>query len=249
MRASDPTPLPAAPGAVLARGLSILLFRTGALSLHVQGRGNVPRSGPVILASNHTGIVDGPMLIGLSPRPVHTLIKAEMFRGFVGAALVRLGQIALRRDGGDRAAISAALDVLRAGRVLAIFPEGTRGAGDVSSVQRGVAYLALRSGAPVVPVGILGTAGRPPGSLPGWRRVLPGWRAGVEVRFGAPLHLSATGAAGDTPSGPHPATRAATDTAVGTVQTAMAATVAVAQQQARHAHHSRRAHRSRRAGR
>ncbi len=215
--------LPSVRGAVLARALSIVLFRTG-LHIRVHGRSRVPGSGPVILASNHTGLVDGPMLIGVSPRPVHVLIKAEAFRGFVGGALVRLGQIALRRDGGDRAAITSALDVLRAGRVLAIFPEGTRGAGDVSSVQRGVAHLALRSGAPVVPVAVLGTAAARPGGA------MPRARALVDVLFGEPLTLTATGAAaapGD-PGVARAATRAATDAALETIKAAMAANVATA---------------------
>jgi 1-acyl-sn-glycerol-3-phosphate acyltransferase len=221
-----PGGLPSAPGAVVARLISIALFRSG-LQVQVRGRDRVPATGPVILACNHTGIVDGPMLIGLSPRPVHTLVKQEMFRGFVGAALVRLGQIALHRDGGDRSAIAAALDVLRAGRVLAIFPEGTRGAGDVASVQRGVAYLALRSGAPVVPVAVRGTAARKGGSM-------PRFRAPVDVLFGEPLTLTAAGsaaaagkpgAAGE-PGAAHPATRAATDAAIATIRAAMARTVA-----------------------
>lgn len=214
--------LPSAPGAVVARALSIVLFRTG-LHVRVHGRSRVPAAGPVILASNHTGLVDGPMLIGVSPRPVHVLIKAEAFRGVVGAALVRLGQIALRRAGGDRAAITSALEVLRAGRVLAIFPEGTRGAGDVSTVQRGVAHLALRSGAPVVPVAVLGTAARPGGSM-------PRARAAVDVLFGEPLTLTATGAAA--PAGeagtPRAATRSATDAALETIKAAMAANIATA---------------------
>ena len=221
-----PAQLPSAPGAVVARLISIGLFRSG-LRLAVRGRERVPTAGPVILACNHTGIVDGPMLIGLSPRPVHTLVKEEMFRGFVGAALVRLGQIALHRDGGDRAAIGAALDVLRAGRVLAIFPEGTRGAGDVATVQRGVGYLALRSGAPVVPVAVAGTAARPGGSL-------PRFRAPVRVLFGEPLTLAADGSAAPAgqPGAPHPATRAATDAAIATIQAAMARTVAAVTQTA-----------------
>lgn len=215
--------LPSAGGALLARALSIVLFRTG-LHVRVHGRPRVPDSGPVILASNHTGLVDGPMLIGVSPRPVHVLIKSEAFRGLVGGALVRLGQIALRRDGGDRAAITSALDVLRAGRVLAIFPEGTRGAGDVSSVQRGVAHLALRSGAPVVPVAVLGTAAARPGGA------MPRARALVDVLFGEPLTLTATGAAAapGEPGVARAATRAATDAALETIKAAMAANVATA---------------------
>lgn len=209
--APAPAPLPSAGGARVARGISTFLFRTG-YRRRVRGREHVPATGGVLLASNHAGIVDGPMLIGASPRPVHSLIKAEMFHGFVGAALVRLGQIALHRDGGDRAAITASLDVLRSGRVLAIFPEGTRGAGTVATVERGAAYLALRSGVPVVPVACLGT--RPPGG-DGFPRL----RAPLDVVFGEPFVLGAPGAS---------AGRAAVDAAAATLQRKLAAHVVAA---------------------
>ena len=223
-----PVALPAARGAAAAHHLSTALFHAG-LRLRVRGREHVPASGPVILACNHTGIVDGPMLIGLSPRPVHTLVKKEMFSGFAGRWLVRFGQISIERGSGDRAAISTALEVLRAGRVLAIFPEGTRGTGEVTTVHRGVAHLALRSGAPVVPVAVLGTAAaRSHGSLP---RVL----SRVDALFGRPVTLAADG--GPTPPGQagaaHPATRAATERARETVRAALADTVAAARAAAR----------------
>lgn len=209
--APAPAPLPSAAGARAARTISTFLFRSG-YRRRVHGREHVPATGGVLLASNHAGIIDGPMLIGCCPRPVHSLIKAEMFHGFVGAALVRLGQIALHRDGGDRAAITASLDVLRSGRVLAIFPEGTRGAGTVATVERGAAYLALRSGVPVVPVACLGT--RPPGG-DGFPRL----RAHVDVVFGEPFSLGAPGAT---------AGRAAVDTAAATLQRRLAAHVVAA---------------------
>lgn len=217
---SDPPParadgadaeLPSATGARAGGLVSRALFR-GGFRVRVHGVDHVPATGGVLLASNHAGIVDGPLLFGVSPRPVHALVKEEMFHGIVGRALRGFGQIALRREGGDRAAITAALRVLRAGRVLAIFPEGTRGTGAVASVERGAAWLALRSGAPVVPVACLGT--RPAGG-----RGLPRLRAPIDVVFGAPLTLGEPGAT---------AGRAAVDVAAATLQRALAAHVVAA---------------------
>lgn len=211
-RVSRPEPeLPTEVGARIGAAMSTAVFHTG-FRVRVHGRGNVPAHGQVILASNHAGIIDGPLLFGVSPRPVHALVKEEMFSGVAGWGLRRFGQIALRRDGGDRAAITLALGVLKAGRVLAIFPEGTRGTGSVASVQRGAAYLAVRSGAPVVPVACLGT--RPPGG-----GGLPRIFSRVDVVFGAPLILGEPGGA---------AGRAAIDAAALKLQQALAAHVAAA---------------------
>ncbi|PLW73850.1 1-acyl-sn-glycerol-3-phosphate acyltransferase, partial [Streptomyces sp. DJ] len=123
----------------------------------VLGAWKVPASGPVILAVNHSHVVDGPMIIGTSPRPVHFLVKKEAFTGPLDPFLRGIGQIAVDRGSTDRAAVTGALGVLERGGVLGIFPEGTRGQGDFASLRAGLAYFALRSGAPVVPVAVLGT--------------------------------------------------------------------------------------------
>ena len=140
-------------------------------------------SGPVLFAANHTGVVDGPVLAGATPRPVHVLVKQEMFTGVVGWFLTSLGQIPVDRDGG-RTALTAALGVLRRGGVVGIFPEGNRGRGDASSAHAGIAWLALNGGAPVVPVAVLGTrrTGESVGHVPGFRRRFV-------VEFGEPLTI------------------------------------------------------------
>jgi 1-acyl-sn-glycerol-3-phosphate acyltransferase len=117
----------------------------------------VPASGGVILAANHLGLVDGPLLATFAPRPVHALTKREMFEGRLGAFLRGAGQIPLDRFATDTAAIRSGLRVVRDGGVLGIFPEGTRGNGDLRRFHHGAAYLALVTGAPVVPVTLLGT--------------------------------------------------------------------------------------------
>jgi 1-acyl-sn-glycerol-3-phosphate acyltransferase len=137
------------------------------------GAENMPADGPVIVAANHTGVIDGPIVFGVSPRPVHMMIKQSMFRGPIGSFLRWSGQIPVDRDNG-RPALAAALSVLKRGDVVGIFPEGRRGRGDLSEVRGGVAWLALASGAPVVPAAVLGTrrTGEGSGKLPGFRRRL-----------------------------------------------------------------------------
>ncbi|QDG64759.1 1-acyl-sn-glycerol-3-phosphate acyltransferase [Pseudarthrobacter sp. NIBRBAC000502771] len=131
--------------------LDHLVYRTT-----VTGRTNVPTGGPVIFAGNHISFLDGPVMFGAAPRPMHILVKQEMFKGLLGRVLTASGQLPVDRRG-DRAALQRCKDVLDAGRCVGILPEGTRGSGAASDINGGVAWLALNSGAPVVPVAILGT--------------------------------------------------------------------------------------------
>ena len=148
----------------------------------VLGAWRVPATGPVILAGNHSHLIDGPLLLGTAPRPVHFLVKREAFVGPLGPLLRGLGQLSVDRDTVDRAAVTGALRVLRRGGVLGIFPEGTRGDGEFTALRSGVAYFAVRSGAPVLPVAVLGSAAR--GRVIG---ALPPLRCRVDVVFGEPF--------------------------------------------------------------
>ncbi|WP_278255826.1 lysophospholipid acyltransferase family protein [Nocardioides convexus] len=120
-----------------------------------------PVSGPVVVAGNHVGFVDGPLMAIFAPRPVHALTKEEMFAGPLGWFLRRAGQVPLDRQHTDPRAVRTALRVLRDGHAVGVFPEGSRGAGDLEIFHTGAAYLALVTGAPVVPLTFLGT--REPG--------------------------------------------------------------------------------------
>jgi 1-acyl-sn-glycerol-3-phosphate acyltransferase len=171
----------------------------------VLGAWRVPPSGPAILAVNHSHFIDGPMLIGTSPRPVHFLVKKEAFVGPLGPFLQGIGQISVDRGGTDRAAVLSALGVLERGGVLGIFPEGTRGEGDFASLRSGLAYFAVRSGAPVVPVAVLGSNDRPGRCV----KALPAVRSRIDVVFGDPFE------AGD---GSGRRTRAALDEATVRIQ-------------------------------
>lgn len=149
------TPAPSAWQARLWRAATIPALRLG-YRVSIVGAERVP-DGPVILAANHTGFLDGPLLFAATPRPAHMLVLAETFTGLPGRVLTLSGQIPLRQGRTDRTALARAMEVLARGGVLGIFPEGGRGRGDVAQAGRGVAWLALGSGAPVVPVALLGT--------------------------------------------------------------------------------------------
>ncbi|NEB77665.1 1-acyl-sn-glycerol-3-phosphate acyltransferase [Streptomyces sp. SID14478] len=149
----------------------------------VLGSWRVPATGPVILAVNHSHNIDGPMVMGVAPRPTHFLIKQEAFVGPLGPFLDGIGQVKVDRSTADRTAITRALDVLREGGVLGIFPEGTRGEGDFASLRAGLSYFAVRGGAPIVPVAVLGSTERPGRLIKG----LPPLRSRVDVVFGDPF--------------------------------------------------------------
>jgi 1-acyl-sn-glycerol-3-phosphate acyltransferase len=148
---------------------------------------HVPATGGVILAANHVGVIDGPLLALFAPRPVHALTKREMFEGRLGGLLRRSGQIPLDRFAADPAAIKMVLRVIRDGGAAGIFPEGTRGAGDFRRFHHGAAYLALVTGAPVVPVAFLGT--RPPG---GGKNAMPARGGRIDIVFGTPWRTAQT---------------------------------------------------------
>lgn len=159
---------------VPSRGLA-----KAALRVQVRGAEHLPPSGAVLVAGVHSGGLDGPLVAAFAPRLVRILAKVELFHGLTGQLLDRVGQIPVDRGHADRAALRASLAVLSGGGALGIFPEGTRGTGDLSQVQDGAAYLLLRHPCPVVPVVCTGTAA----ALPRGAR-LPRWRAPVGVVFG-----------------------------------------------------------------
>jgi 1-acyl-sn-glycerol-3-phosphate acyltransferase len=168
----------------LARWVGTWLFRP-LYRLHVHHRERLPATGPVVLVANHSAFVDGPLLFGLLGRRAVFWVKQEMFAGPPGRALRRIGQLPVRRGQADRRPLTAALAVLRADGLVGVFPEGTRGTGEMAAAQQGAAWLARTSGAPVVPVVCRGTR-RPDGAS---RR----WRPRVDVVIGEPLTIPAGG--------------------------------------------------------
>jgi glycerol-3-phosphate dehydrogenase (NAD(P)+) len=144
------------------------------------GREHIPQAG-VILASNHRSFLD-PFVIGCCVgRPVFFVAKRELFRNpLVGWFLNGMGAFPVRRGRSDEDSMKTALELLARGEAVVVFPEGTRIVnGSLGRPKRGVGRLALQSGAPVVPVAVMGS-----------ERAREGWRikpVKVHVRCGAPL--------------------------------------------------------------
>jgi len=116
---------------------------------------HVPEQGPLIIVANHINFLEVPLLFThLLPRPVTGFAKVETWDNPVlGPLFTRCGAIPIRRGLADTGAIRRALDVLESGGILAVAPEGTRsGHGRLQKGRSGVVYLALSSGAPLLPV-------------------------------------------------------------------------------------------------
>jgi 1-acyl-sn-glycerol-3-phosphate acyltransferase len=184
-RATDPTREGIAL-AIVRRSVGRLLrilFR-----IRISGLEHLPPSGPVLVAGNHTGFLDGPLVMIFLPRPSAFLVKSELYAGPFRRVLQFARQIPVRRGTTDRTALGRALEVLGGGGVLGVFPEGTRGSGRLETVQHGIGYLALRAGCPVVPVVCLGTAdAMPKGSK------LPRLRTRIDIVFGPAFEIEVDG--------------------------------------------------------
>lgn len=125
----------------------------------VDGSARCPRNGPLIVVANHVSYAD-PSFVGATlPRRLRFMAKQELFdRKFMGAHVRMFGSYPVRRFDADLGALRTSLDILASGDAIAIFPEGTRSKD--STMHRaypGVGFIAVRSGAPVLPVAVHGT--------------------------------------------------------------------------------------------
>jgi 1-acyl-sn-glycerol-3-phosphate acyltransferase len=146
--------------------------------IQIRRADRVPRSGPVVLVANHSSFIEPQLLFGLVRRRAVFLVKSELSRGIAGHAFRWIGQIMVRRGVADREPLMAAVAVLRAGGLIGIFPEGTRGAGDVERAEQGAAWLVRMTGAVVLPVATRGT------------HEPRGFRPKLDILVGEPLELS-----------------------------------------------------------
>jgi 1-acyl-sn-glycerol-3-phosphate acyltransferase len=145
------------------------------------GRDHIPASGPVILASNHRSFLDPFVIAVMARRPIYFMAKKELFVNRpVAWMLGALGAYPIDRGASDQDAMATTRAILERGDGVLIFPEGTRTRpGPLGRPKRGVGRLALETGAPVVPVAVIGT-----------EAVRRGWRIRphkVRIRAGAPL--------------------------------------------------------------
>ncbi|MET0781947.1 MAG: lysophospholipid acyltransferase family protein [Microbacterium sp.] len=181
-------------GRFVVAPLARLIYRP-----HVEGKSNVPRTGPIIFASNHLSFIDSIAIPIAAPRPVHFLAKSSYFDGrgvsgwFSREFFTAIGAVPVQRGAGQAAldALDQQRQLLVAGSAVALYPEGTRSLdGRLYKGRTGVAFLALQTGAPVVPVGLIGTDK----VMPVGAR-FPSLRQRVTVKFGEPLDLSHHGPA------------------------------------------------------
>lgn len=158
---------------VLLRPVVEGVFRT-LFRVTVAGREHVPVDGPVLLCCNHISGFDPPLVAAVCPRPVYSMGKEELFRHF-GWFMVRFGVFPVRRGTPDRRSLRTAVDLLKRGEVVAIYPEGTRHHVEpIGAPKRGIVLVANLSGAPIVPVVVQGPYGL---------------RRAIRVAFGPPRHL------------------------------------------------------------
>jgi 1-acyl-sn-glycerol-3-phosphate acyltransferase len=125
----------------------------------VEGRENVPPQGPLIVASNHLNNADPPMVAAALPRHPTFMAKQEMFGWpILGLGIRAFGAFPVRRFEADLGALRKAVQVVREGKMLIMFPEGTRSrTGSMRKAHPGTAMIALRAGAPILPIAITGT--------------------------------------------------------------------------------------------
>ncbi|HEU4974657.1 MAG TPA: 1-acyl-sn-glycerol-3-phosphate acyltransferase [Baekduia sp.] len=147
------------------------------------GREHVPAEGPVIFAANHRSFLDPFVIATMSRRPIYYVAKKELFRKRLTAWFLNsLGAFPIDRGRGDEDAMGTAREILERGDCVLIFPEGTRvRPGTLGAPKRGVGRLALETGAPVVPLAVIGT-----------EAIRRGWRIRphkVRIRAGAPLRF------------------------------------------------------------
>ncbi len=147
------------------------------------GRDHIPADGPVIVAANHRSFLDPFVIATMARRPMYYVAKKEMFkRGWQSWILNALGAFPVDRGAGDAEMIETAKAILGRGEIVLIFPEGTRiRPGSLGKPKRGVGRLALETGAPVVPVAVIGT-----------EAIRRGWRIRprkVRIRAGRPLRF------------------------------------------------------------
>ena len=141
-----------------ARALVLSVFKV-VFRVRVVGKDRVPTSGAYIVAPSHRSILDIPFAAFITTREIRMLAKDDLFEHPLGAKLFdALGAVKVERGTADRAALRALEAALAAGSPVAVFPEGTRSSGpEITALFDGAAFLAIKLGVPIVPVGIGGS--------------------------------------------------------------------------------------------
>jgi 1-acyl-sn-glycerol-3-phosphate acyltransferase len=166
--------------------LRVLIVSVFALVAHVhlRNRHNVPKHGPYIIAANHLSWTDIPLIPAYLPGKVIYMAKEESFHDRFGWLVRFLGAFPVKRGEGDRHALKAANDLLKRGKVLIIFPEGTRSkTRTMAKGHAGLGMIALRANVPVIPVAISGS-----------ENALKKFGTEITISYGEPMFLKPEGA-------------------------------------------------------
>ena len=179
---SEAPAVPTARRADVGRRIGVGLMY-GLWKPRVLGAWKVPATGPAILAVNHSHNIDGPMVMGVAPRPTHFLIKKEAFIGPLDPFMTSLGQVKVDRDITDRTAITRRWACWRTAASSGSSRRAPAARATSPSLRAGLSYFAVRSGAPIVPVAVLGSTERRGRLI----KALPPLRSRVDVVFGDPF--------------------------------------------------------------
>jgi 1-acyl-sn-glycerol-3-phosphate acyltransferase len=167
---------------VSLRAVARLVFFL-ALNIKLVGRKHIPRKGPFIIASNHLAWVDIPLVPAYMSQKVVYLAKEELYHGRYAWLVRFLGAIPVRRGEADRQLLRASDELLKKGKILVIFPEGTRSKiQQMAHAHAGMGMIALRAGVPVVPVAVCGS-----------EHALKKFRPRVTITYGEPIILQPKG--------------------------------------------------------
>lgn len=167
----------------VVRAVSVTFFRLW-FRLQISGAEHLPEAGPAVITPNHKSFWDSFFIGAATRRHLRFMGKSELFEGWKGPLLVRLGAFPVRRGESDQDALETARAILDQGGLLSLFPEGTRVRGPeaLGEPRRGAARLAIEAGAPIVPAAITGTDHLWLGPIPRPRR--------VRVAFGEAISVS-----------------------------------------------------------
>lgn len=167
-----------------AKILGFFLFKL-LFHLEIYGKENIPSSGNFVIAANHSSFLDPPLIGYICPKPIAYFTKQEQLFGLFGLLITKLGAIPLSKSSMGKSDIRAAITVIKKGKSLLIFPEGTRSRnGKFLSPKPGIGFIVLRTHIPVIPVYIKGTFRAMP---PGRNFIRPGK---VIIRIGKACYYS-----------------------------------------------------------
>lgn len=170
----------------IARNVLTLLFKI-CFRIRISGSENCPKAGPLIIALNHASFLD-PLIAGVAvPRPLNFMARHSLFRNRIfGRILMSVNAFPLRREGADLGAMRAAIDKLRQGKAVLIFPEGTRSRdGNLGPPRAGIGLLMAMSGADILPCYIDGSIDVLPRGA-----IFPRFKK-ISVYIGRPLRFNA----------------------------------------------------------